>query len=51
MSKFTITSSLYSDAKHYDLDIFATLYCEKCLDIQHSEKKIDIGAIEVKASE
>ncbi|SFQ54540.1 hypothetical protein SAMN04487920_10292 [Bacillus mycoides] len=45
------TTSFYSDAKHYDLDIFSTFYCEKCLDIEHREKRIDIGVIEVKASE
>lgn len=41
------TTSFYSDAKHYGLDVSATFYCEKCLDIQHREKRIDTGVIEV----
>lgn len=29
----------------------ATFYCERCLDIQHREKWIDTGVVEVKKSE
>ncbi|MEB9439098.1 hypothetical protein P4I98_12645 [Bacillus cereus] len=45
------TNSFYSDATHYGVDVSATFYCEKCLDIQHREKRIDAGMIEVKDSE
>ena len=39
------------DANRYGIDVSATFYCEKCPDIQHLEKRIDAGAIEVKDSE
>ncbi|HFK1781670.1 hypothetical protein [Bacillus cereus] len=45
------TTSFYSDANRYDVDVTASFYCEKCLDLQHREKRIDTGAIEVKYSE
>ncbi|MGI8216076.1 hypothetical protein [Bacillus cereus] len=45
------TTSFYSDANRYGIDVSATFYGEKCLDIQHLEKRIDAGAIEVKDSE
>ena len=45
------TTSFYSDAKHYGLDVSATLYCEQCLDIQYREKRVEVGVIEVKDSE
>ncbi|WP_179864512.1 hypothetical protein [Bacillus toyonensis] len=45
------TTSFYSDDNRYGVDFTATFYCEKCLDIQHREKRVDTGAIEVKDSE
>ncbi|WP_180232053.1 hypothetical protein [Bacillus thuringiensis] len=45
------TTTFYDDAKHYVVDVSATFYCEKCLDIQHRDKRIDTGVIEVKDSE
>ncbi|HDR7783971.1 hypothetical protein ACQGSH_26430 [Bacillus wiedmannii] len=45
------TTSFYADANRYGVDVSATFYCEKCLDIQHREKRIDTGAIEVTDSE
>lgn len=45
------TTTFYADAKHYGVDVSATFYCEKCLDIQHRDKRIDTGVIEVKDSE
>ncbi len=45
------TTSFYFDARHYGLDVLATFYCEKCLDIQHREKRIDTGMIGVTDSE
>ncbi|WP_242273093.1 hypothetical protein [Bacillus cereus group sp. BfR-BA-01538] len=45
------TTSFYSDINRYVLDVSAIFYCEKCLDIQHREKRIDTGVIEVTDSE
>ncbi len=45
------TTSFYSDDKQFIQEVSATFYCEKCLDIQHREKRIDTGVIEVKVSE
>lgn len=47
------TTFFYSDDKQFIEEVFATFYCEKekCLDIQHREKKIDTGVIEGKVSE
>lgn len=42
------TTTYYSDTRHFEVDVSATFYCEKCLDIQHREKRIDTGVIEVK---
>lgn len=44
------TNSFYSDDKQFIQEVSATFYCEKCLDIQHREKRTDTGVIEVKAS-
>ncbi|WP_197419367.1 hypothetical protein [Bacillus sp. G3(2015)] len=44
-------ASFYSDANRYGVDVSATFYCEKCLDIQHREKRIETGVIEVMDSE
>ncbi|MGK8828717.1 hypothetical protein ACRS8Y_01835 [Bacillus paranthracis] len=45
------TTSFYFDANSYGVDVSATFYCEKSLNIQHREKRIDTGVIEVKYSE
>ncbi|MGU3463110.1 hypothetical protein [Bacillus sp. D48C] len=45
------TISFHSDNKRFIKGVSATFYCEKCLDIQHREKRIDIDMIEVKGSE
>ncbi|MBY7109980.1 MULTISPECIES: hypothetical protein [Bacillus] len=45
------TTSFYSDDKQFNRKVSATFYCEKCLDIQYREKRIDTGTIEVKDSE
>ncbi|MGN4665801.1 hypothetical protein ACTFRP_07925 [Bacillus cereus group sp. MYBK234-1] len=45
------TTSVYSDDKQFIQELSAAFYCEKCLDIQHREKRIDIDTIEVKGSE
>ncbi|MBC6972979.1 hypothetical protein H9I32_11490 [Bacillus sp. Xin] len=42
------TTSFYADKKQFGIDISATFYCEKCLDIQHRDKRIEMGAIDVK---
>ncbi|HDR7065674.1 TPA: hypothetical protein ACGXQB_002093 [Bacillus cereus] len=44
-------TTFYSDDKHYGVDVSVTFYCEKCLDIQHREKRIDTGVVEVMDSE
>ncbi|WP_176518854.1 hypothetical protein [Bacillus wiedmannii] len=44
------TNSFYTDDKQFIQEVSATFYCEKCLDIQHRETRIDIGVIEVKDS-
>ncbi|MED1023348.1 hypothetical protein [Bacillus mycoides] len=41
------TTSFYSDDKRLIQDVTATFFCEKCLDIQHREKRIDMGVSEV----
>ncbi|WP_179863313.1 hypothetical protein [Bacillus cereus] len=46
-----LDSEITSDANHYGVDVTATFYCEKCLDIHHREKWIDTGVIEVQDSE
>ncbi|CKE77266.1 hypothetical protein ABEY30_18195 [Bacillus pacificus] len=45
------TTSFYSDDKQFIQEVSANFFCEKCLDIQHREKRIDTGVIEVKDSE
>ncbi|MGH0790724.1 hypothetical protein ACQVTU_23990 [Bacillus cereus] len=45
------TISFHSDNKRFIQEVSATFYCEKCLDIQHREERIDIDTIEVKGSE
>ncbi|WP_215570309.1 hypothetical protein [Bacillus mycoides] len=44
-------TAFYYDANRYGVDVSATFYCERYLDIQHREKRIDTGVIEVKDSE
>ncbi|WP_176523239.1 hypothetical protein [Bacillus wiedmannii] len=44
-------TAYYSDVNCYGVDVSATFYCEKCLDIQYREKRIDTGVIGVKDSE
>ena len=45
------TTSFCLDDNRYVIDVSATFYCEKCLDIQRRKKRIDTGTIEVKDSE
>ncbi|MBK5489022.1 MULTISPECIES: hypothetical protein [Bacillus] len=45
------TTSFYSDDKQFIQEVSDTFYCEKCLDIQRREKRIDTDVIEVKDSE
>ncbi|EJQ03078.1 MULTISPECIES: hypothetical protein [Bacillus cereus group] len=45
------TTSFYSEGKQFIREVSATFYCEKCLDIQRRENRIDAGVIEVKDSE
>lgn len=45
------STSFHSDNKRFIQEVSASFYCEKCLDIQHQEKRIDIDTIEVKDSE
>ncbi len=35
------TTNFYSDDSRMAIEVAATFYCEKCLDIQHQEKRID----------
>lgn len=41
------TTSFYSDDKQLIKKVSATFYCEKCLDIQHRENRIDTRVSEV----
>ncbi|MGH0519034.1 hypothetical protein [Bacillus toyonensis] len=45
------TNTFYADGGQGVIDVAGIFYCEKCLDIQHREKQIDTGMIEVKDSE
>lgn len=45
------TNAFFTDSGQIAIDVSATFFCEKCLDIQYREKRIDTGMIEVKVSE
>lgn len=35
------TTSFYADDGRVAINVSTTFYCEKCLDIQHQQKRID----------
>lgn len=40
------TTTFYADGGQVAVDVSGTFYCEKCLDIQYREERINPGVIE-----